>query len=234
MTRLIPVLALTALFPLTAAAQAPPDVPRVPVVITTGEGMVKSPPDRAWVTIAAESRAKSPREAQRMNAEAMSAVMAKLKGTGLPEDAIETRAYELRPEFDYRDGKQTLRGYVARNTIEVRLDDIARVGEIVDLAVGSGATSVGGIRFDLKNRDRLEQEALRLAVEDARRRADAAAAGAGMKVTEILRIDEQRQGSQPPQPMMMRQDAMAAEAVTPVSPGEVEVRARVSVTAAIK
>ncbi len=66
----------------------------------------------------------------------MAAVLAKIKGAGLPADAIRTSGYDLQPEFDYNNGKQTLRGYVARNTVEVRVDDIGRVGEILDLAVG--------------------------------------------------------------------------------------------------
>ena len=66
------------------------------------------------------------------------------------------------------------------------------MGEILDLAVGSGATSVSGVRFDLKDRAAAEREALKRAVADARARADAAAAGAGVKVDRVLRIEEQR------------------------------------------
>ena len=161
---LLMALAVTAV---PAAAQ-PASPVNLPVVVTTGQGVVKHAPDRAWVRILAESRARSPRDAQRANADAMSAVMQKLKGAGLPGDAIKTTTYDLQPEFDYNNGRQTLRGYVARNGVEVRLDDIARVGEIVDMAVGSGATSVGGVRFDLKDRAGAEREALRLAVADAK------------------------------------------------------------------
>ena len=55
-------------------------------------------------------------------------------------------------EFDYVNGRQSLREYVARNTVEVRVDEVARAGEVLDAAVGSGATSVSGVRFDLKDR----------------------------------------------------------------------------------
>ena len=139
-----------------------------PVTVTTGEGSVKRAPDRAWVTVSAESRAKSPREAQKLNADAMSAVLQKLKGAGLRGDAIQTRGYDLQPEFDYNNGRQTLRGYVARNSVEVRVDDLPSLGEILEQAVSSGATSVSGVRFDLKDRAAAEREALRLAVADAR------------------------------------------------------------------
>src|SRR4051812_9901689 len=123
-----------------------------PVIVTSGEGVVKMAPDRVWVTIAAESRAKSPREAQRANADAMKAVLDKLKALGLPADAIRTSGYDLQPQFDYVNGRQSLREYVARNTVEVRVDEVTRAGEVLDAAVGSGATTVSGLRFDLKDR----------------------------------------------------------------------------------
>ena len=161
--------ALTLLATTAASAQTPMPPPgsEGPVVVTLGEGVVKRAPDRAWVTIAAESRAKTPGEVQKINADAMSAVMQKLKGVGLPAEAIRTAAYELRPEFDYANNRQTLRGYLARNAVEVRVDDLPKLGEVLDVAVGAGATSVSGIRFDLKDRSSAEQMALQRAVGDA-------------------------------------------------------------------
>jgi uncharacterized protein YggE len=218
-----------------ASAQTPPQHVEGSVIVTSGEGVVKLAPDRVWVSIAAESRAKNPRDAQRTNSEAMNAVLAKIKGTGLPEGAIRTSGYDLQPEFDYANGRQTLRGYVARNTVEIRVDDVARVGEILDLAVGSGATAVSGVRFDLKDRAGADREALRRAVADARARADAAVSGAGLHVDRVLRIEEQRAFVPEPRPvMMMRQAVNAESAQPPVAPGEIEVRATVTLTAAIR
>jgi len=206
-----------------------------PVIITTGDGVVKMAPDRVWVTIAAESRAKSPREAQRANADAMKAVLDKLKGLGLPADAIRTSGYDLQPQFDYVNGRQSLREYLARNTIEVRVDDVSRAGEVLDAAVGSGATSVSGVRFDLKDRSAAEREALKKAVADARGRADAAAAGAGMKVDRVVKIEEQRVTVPEPRPIMLTRQSMVAEgAGPPISAGELEIRATVTMTSSIK
>ena len=93
--------------------------------------------------------------------------------------------------MDYTDNRRVLRGYVARNTIDIRVDAVDRIGELLEMVVTAGATSVGGVRFDLKDRGKLEREALRLAVSDARERAVAAAAGAGRSFDRILRIEEQ-------------------------------------------
>ena len=231
-------LVLTALvalmFATTASAQTPAPADGS-VVVTIGEGIVKRAPDRAWVTIAAESRAKTPAEVQKLNADAMSAVMQKLKGVGLPAEAIRTAAYELRPEFDYANNRQTLRGYVARNAIEVRVDDLPKLGEVLDVAVGAGATSVSGIRFDLKDRASAEQTALQRAVADARAQADTAAQAAGMKVERVVRIEVHRDASMPPpRPMMAMRAEMAVSAEPPMAPGELEVKATVTITAAIR
>lgn len=239
MTRIIAALvaSLCVASPLAAQTSVPPAADG-PVVVTSGEAIVKRVPDRAWVQITAESRARSPREAQKLNVDAMSAVLQKLKGAGLAADALQTRGYDLQPEYDYANGRQTLRGYLARNSVEVRVDDLPRVGEIVDLAVTAGATSVGGVRFDLKDRDTAEREALKLAVEDARRRAEAAAVGAGMKVERVLRIEESRVTiNPPPRPMMMSMRAGAAQEQAgqpPIEAGEIELRGAVTLTASIR
>lgn len=220
--------------PMRAAAQTPP--PAEPAVVVTGEGVVKAAPDVAWVTIGAESRSKSPKEAQAQNATAMSAVHEKLTGARIPKDAIRTLSVDVQQEVDWVDGRRVIRGYLARNTIEVRVDEIARVGEILDLSVGTGATSVQGLRFDIKDRASLERDALRRAVADARARAEAAAAGAGTSIGRVVRIEEPgvMRVDQPP-PMMYARAAMAEDkAATPVAAGEIEIRARVTLTASIK
>ncbi len=217
-----------------AAAQNREPEPTTPVVVTMGEASVKRAPDRAWVTIGAESRARTAQDAQRANAEAMSAVNQKLKTMGIAPDAIQTVGYDLQPEFDYANGKQTLRGYVARNQVQVKVDALPKLGDVIAAAVATGATNVSGIRFDVQDRDAAEREALRRAVADARSRAEAAAAGAGMKVERVIKIEELREPVPPPRPMMMAARAEAAQPSVPIETGEIEIRARVNLTAAIR
>lgn len=227
--------ALLLLLARTAAAQTPAPPPQVePVVVAVGEGVVKRTPDRAWVSIAAESRARTAREAQKLNADAMTGVLAKIKASGIPADAIQTSGYGLQPEFDYADNRQRLRGYVARNSVDVRVDDLPKLGGVLEAAVDAGANHVSGVRFDLQARDAVEREALKLAVADARARADAAAAGAGLKVERVVRIEEERYASAPRPMAMMRESLQATSGEPPISPGEIEIRASVRLTAAIR
>ena len=218
--------------PAFAQTPANPD----PVIVTSGDAIVKRAPDRAFVSIAAESRARTAPEAQKINTDAMTAVLDKIKSLGVPAEAIRTTAYTVQPDFEYQNGRQILRGYVARNQVEVRVDDLAKLGDVMASAVGSGATNVGGIRFDLKDREGAEAEALRLAVRDARRRADAAAAGAGVKIVQVLRVDESREPDNVrPMPMMtMRAGMEAAPPPVPVESGQIEIRAHVTLTVRIE
>jgi uncharacterized protein len=216
---------------LPASAQ-PPDPPAhaLNVIVTSGEAVVRRAPDRAFLTVTVEARAKSPREAQRMNAEAMTAVQERLTAARVAKDAVRTLGYDLEQEFDFIQGKRVPREFVARNAIELRVDEITRVGELLDVAVQGGATSVSGVRFDIQDREKAEREALRLAVADARSRAEAAAAGAGRAVDRIIKIEDARESTAPPRPMMTFAMKTADAAQTPVEPGLVEIRSRVTVT----
>src|SRR6185295_18462871 len=93
-------LLLLLIAPAVASAQQNA-APEPPVVVTSGEGVVQAVPDRAWITIAAESRAGNPRDAQRRNAEAMTPVIARLRAAGISSEAIRTIGYDLQQEWDF-------------------------------------------------------------------------------------------------------------------------------------
>jgi uncharacterized protein len=213
-----------------------PDL-KVPAIVTSGEAVIRRPADQSFVTVSVESRARAPKDAQRLNADAMNAVQQKLSDAGIAKDAVRTTGYAIQQEFDYSNGRRVPREYLARNGVEIRVDAIDRTGEILDLVVQAGATAVVGIRFDLKDRVAVERDALRHAVEDARARADAMAAGAGRTVDKVIRIEDarpQRVGIQP-QPRMMTASAGAADsAPTPIEGGTIEVRAQILLTVAIR
>jgi uncharacterized protein len=220
-----------------SGAQTTPLSPDVPVVVVRGEGVVRMAPDRALVRVGAESRSRVPKEAQSANASAMSAVLQKIAAAGIPSDAVRTLVVSLQQEFDYTGGRPTPRGYLARNIVEVRVDDLTKLGEVLDSSVASGATTIQGLSFDLKERTKFEREALSRAVADATARADAAASGARRAVDRVIRIDETVEGSiiRPTQSAAFRVSAdAAAPPATPVTEGEIEIRAVVTVTAVIK
>ena len=216
-------------------APPPPPAPQA-VIVSTGDATVRVTPDRAFITLATDVLAPTPSEAQQKNAAAATAVRERLKAVRLPDDSVKTVSYSLSEEYEFTSNKRVSRGFRAVNQIEIRVDDIAKVGEVVDAAVQAGAATVSNIRFDVKERAAAERQALKEAVADARARAEAMAAGAGVTLGPIVRIDEGSGGGYPvprPQPMASAR-MMAAQADTPVSAGDIEIQAHVVLTAAIK
>src|SRR5688572_2428198 len=234
--KLIPAALVISAIASPAFAQTPPPIvsPLQPSIVTRGQAIVNARPDRAFVMIAAESRSKNSAEAQKQNAVAMNAALQKIEQAGVPKDAIRTIGYELQPEYDHVNGRQTFRTYVARNTVEVRLDDIDRVGVVIDAAGAGGATTISGIRFDVRNRAALERDALQQAVADARARADAAAKGAGATIDRIVRIEEEGIHVEPPRPMMRMAMQTIEATATPVEPSTIEIRASVTLTVSLR
>lgn len=230
LTAVLLVVVLASASSAVAQPSPPPDV-----VVTTGEGTIQVAPDRAWITIAAETRGPSARDAQRRNVEAMRPVQEALRKAGVPAEAVRTVGYDLQQEFDFVNSRRVSRGYVARNSIEVRVDDVTRLGELLELSVGQGATTVHGLRFDLKDRARLERDALRQAVADARSKAEAAAAGAGRAIDRVIKVEEGGGQAPTPVPMFRAQAAQAnaADAV-PIASGQIEIRATATVTTQLK
>lgn len=216
------------------AQDAPPDVP---VIVTRGEATLKRAPDRAWLTVVTETREVRPENARRRSAETMTSVQNALRDAGVPADAIRTTGYSLTPEMDWDDGRGRLRGYLVRNQIEVRVDDLDRLPAVIDAANSSGSTalSIVGPRFDIKDDQSIQNEALQQAVQAALARAKAMAAGAGGSVGPIVRIEEQGMVTPYPRPMMAARAGVAEAAYdTPITPGEIEIHAQVVLTVELR
>jgi len=224
----------------SAQAQAPnPAGPPVPVIVTRADGSVKRAPDRAWFSVATETREAKAEDARRKSADVARDVQDAIRGAGIPADAIRTTGFSLTPEMNYNNGRGEIRGYVVRNRVEVRVDDLTKLGSVIDSVQTRSGTglSVIGPRFDLKNEREAQAEALKIAVQNARARAEAMAAGAGRTLGPIVRVEETGSGPVPLQqaPMMMAmRGPQEAPPETPITPGEIEITAHVTLTAEIR
>lgn len=205
------------------------------LVTTTGEASAKRAPDQAWVTVGVEARAAKSQDAQKQAAGVMTAIGQQLEALGIPKDAIRTVGFSLNADWDYSNNKRTLRGYVVSNQVEVRVDDVAKVADVLDRSIAAGGNNINGVRWDIKDRDAAEREALADAVRDARARAEAAVGAAGASLGAVVSISEQRFSQPRPMAMMRMQAGVAGDmAETPISPGEIEIRSMVTVAFAIR
>src|SRR5580765_3057417 len=136
-------------------AQQPQSGP--PVIVVSGEGKVRRLADRAIVTMGTQARASKPAEAKRLADDAMRSIITALKNSGVPDTAIRTTSYSIRPDSD--EGR--VKGYNAENRLEVRVD-VAGIGKVLDAAGASGA-SMTQLEFEVSDRQAAEDEALKLA-----------------------------------------------------------------------
>jgi len=234
--RALPILAL-ALMPLAALAQvAPSPVSPGParVVTVTGEGRSDRKPDMAVVSLGVSHQAATAGEAMAMMAEGMTAVLATLTQAGVAPADIQTGQLTLEAAYDYNSGSSLppVTGFIATQTVDVRVRDVGAVGPVLDAVTAQGANRINGVFFALDDQAEALDEARAQAVADARARAAFYAEAAGVALGDLLQIAEGglMGGPQP----MYDQRFDAAEASTPIAPGQVTVNASVTMTFAIE
>jgi len=221
-------LAVAVTLPAQAQEAAPPRV-----ITVTGEAVVAAIPDLAYVSIGVTEEATAAAEALRAMSEAMTAVMARLEAAGIAPTDLQTGQLSLEPRYDHssNDGVPKMTGFVATTMLDVRVRDLDLLGTVLDAVVQDGANRLGGVRFDLTDREPALDAARRDAVAVARARAELYAEAAGVTLGDLQSLSEQ-QNYGGPQPMFARDMAMESMPV-PMAAGEVNLSASVTLVYAI-
>jgi uncharacterized protein YggE len=202
-------------------------------VMSHGEGVVSAKPDQVRIQIGVTTQAPTAAEAGAQNAKQSAAVIAELKqqlGSGAE---FQTSNYSLYPTYKtQRDGgKPTIAAYQANNTVEVKLSDVTVAGKAIDMATKSGANQIQGVNFSMRDEQKARTEALAKAATQARANVQALASAVGLRVVRLVKIED----GEPVRVIPMRMEMMRAQdaAQTPVEPGEIQVRATVTITAEV-
>jgi uncharacterized protein YggE len=194
-------------------------------ITVTGTGRVDAAPDQAEVSLGVTTQGATARDALAENSAQMRRLIAALKAAGVDERDTRTTEVSVWPTGE-RAG-----GYMATNSVLVRIREIDRAGAVLDAASNAGANQIYGPSLTRQEREALEAKALALAVDDARKRAKALARAAGVEVGRVTSIVEQpdvgyESGS--------RLALSASTGDVPVEKGTQEIAATVTVTFAIE
>lgn len=202
-------------------------------VTVTGDATVRVAPDTATVTVAIEHKGDTANSTQQAANAAGQAIVAAWKAAGVPEKAIQTVGLDLYPDYarPQDTGEETLVGYRAVMRLQARTTP-DQAGHVVDAGLKAGANRLEGVTFSREDISAARQEAIAKAVAKAVAEAKAAVGSLDLTVKAVQRIDVSG-GSTPPMPMAARlyEGANAATVATPVQPGELEIRAVVTVVA---
>lgn len=206
------------------------------VVTVSASGSATSIPDVAVVTLGVQSEAATARAALDANNKVMSDVLVALKGFGVAAKDMQTSDLAIAPQFHYpqnnRSGQPeapSIIGYAVTNQLMVRVRDIARLGEILDMSVSLGVNAGGNIRFETDNTEKVLELARVQAVSNAFAKAETLAEAAGVKLGKILDISEVTGNSQPDWRRSMASEARVAASVVPVAEGEISHRVDIQI-----
>ena len=206
-------------------------MPTDKTISSDGVATIKTMPDLASVNVRIETLMPTAEASKNKNSEISERVMEALLKIVDKKD-ISTEYYNIYPEYDWSDNKQTLKGYRTQNTLKIKIKDFDNVGKVVDAAVDAGASGIDSINFELSDdkNSELKKEALAKASKDAREKAEAIVGGLNAKLGDIVSVTTSDYNYLPIP--IYRADAGVAleKAVTEIQPKELEVTANVQVT----
>jgi uncharacterized protein YggE len=233
--RLVPVSVLLSLAAAMAPAFAQQAAPALSSIRVTGDSQVTARPDRVQIDLGVTTRAAHSQEAASENARQVDAVLGALKKAAGPTAVLKTISYALNPNYQYHTsgGEPTITGYTASNVVQVQLDDLARIGSVIDSATQAGANHVQGIQFTLRDQDAVRATALREAALRARAEAEVLAGALGLKVVRVLCVEEMSPLVMPVRYMAAPRAGLSsasADVATPVQAGTLDISAEVTLT----
>lgn len=243
---LLVVLGATAM--ISTAATTSSDVPQTDqstdrLIHTQATGEVQTAPDRAEILFSVETQNADVKAAQAENAQRMSTCMDALKKAGIPNESLQTTGYSITPVYSdevvssapapVTTVNRTIQSYRVTNTLKVKLTDVNRAGEVIDLTIAAGANRVDSLSFSLSDAQTAvyRKQVITEAVNKTRTDAEAAAVALGVSVGQVQDVSIDGLSTPVTYASLAKGVAIAPAATpsTPITPGTVTVTAQVSV-----
>lgn len=155
-------------------------------------GKVTAIPDIATVTIGVYTDAKdTAAEAVKENTEKMNDIIQALKGIDIEKKDITTSSYSLNPVYDWTDDSgRTLKGYEVRQNVTIKVRNLDNIGKAIQVTTEEGANQIGGISFTIDDPEELRQEAVKIAIDKAKAKADELSDASGLKLGKLINMYE--------------------------------------------
>jgi uncharacterized protein len=201
----------------------------LPGITVTGMGRSSAVPDVADWSFGVQADEETASAALEGAADATRAIIDALRDAGIAEEDLRTESVSLWPRTT-DDGRAVI-GYTASSSVHATVRDLGKAGSVVDAAVRAGANQVYGPSLRVSDSRAQYREAADAAIDDARAKAEALAAKAGLTLGTPVAIVES--GGGVPGPLYDRAMAGAEAAGVPIEPGTSEISAVLTVTFAV-
>lgn len=204
--------------------------PQPPVLVVTGDSNVLANPDEAVVRLGIVRQANVAETAQQQANAVAQEILKAVSSLGVPPKDIQTARLVLTPVYTPRNSEQRIVSYSATNTVSVRLDNLEKAGAVIDAGLKAGANQLEGVQFQLRNELPSREQALKEAVQEARAKAQTMADALRVNLLEVIEASEGGVSVIPRfQAGAVAMERAAVSAPTPVSPGQIEIRASVTI-----
>lgn len=201
-----------------------------PQISVSGEGKVKVVPDQAMISIAVETKGEESAKVKKENDMIIDKVLKYLKTTKIDQKDIKTERVSLYPQHDYNKKKDY---YMAAQTINILLKDLSNYEIIMDELVKAGVNRINGITFQSSQIEKLKSDARKLAIADAKKKAEDFAGALGQKVGRAIIVSDNSQPAY--NPPIYRNVTLEAKMASDsyqetLAVGEMEINTNVNVT----
>ena len=218
--------------PVTSWAQSLAPVPiaaDATVLSISASAQASATPDVALISAGVVTQHADSNTALRNNAEQMQRVMSALKAAAIADRDIQTSGISLSPQYLYAENQPPqIQGYQASNTLNIKVRNLARLGQVLDALAAQGANQINGPSFAIDQPEPLYQQARLDALRQARTQADTYASALGLKVRRVISLSEGNH-TQAPMPLMAMRSAAKAEMDTPIAAGQSSVQVQLDV-----
>jgi uncharacterized protein YggE len=220
------ILILAILFMATSYSQ---EQKQVPMINVSGEGKVKVAPDQALISISIETKGTKAEDVKRENDKKMDAILKFIKKSNIATEDFQTQRISLNPNYDYEKKKYN---YIATQKIQILLKDLSKYDTLMEGLVNEGINRIDNVEFKSSKLVQLQSDARKLAIKEAKAKAEDFVSVLGQKVGKAILISDNSQ-IYIPQPRMYAMKSMSMdESVSreTLAIGEIEITANVSVS----
>jgi len=202
-----------------------------------GSATIDAMPNLVGIYFYVETSGDTTSEASQANSEIVEELKNSLISLGIDEEKIITQNYNVYPDYDWVNNQRVEKGYKATHSIKVEIStqETEKIGQIIDAGTQAGA-GINYINFELTSelQNQYKAEAMQLAAEDARMKAEAIAQGLDKKVGRLVSVSTSNFGYSPWNVYSARGIALEDEAqeakvaTTSIQPGEQEISGQIT------
>jgi len=206
------------------------EVKQIPQINVSGEGKVKVIPDEATIEVTVETKGNNAKDVKKQNDIKIEAALKFIKKMNLAPSDFKTQRVALNPQYDYEKKKHN---YNATQTIEILLKDLSKYDELMEGLVDAGINRIDNVTFQSSKLAQYQSEARKLAIKEAKLKAEDYVSVIGQKVGRAMTISDNTQNYYPqPRYMAMKTMEMADMSVPreTIAVGEINITANVTVS----